>query len=404
MIHKLLGRRRKRLVWIIFVLFITGMLWMEFADNTGYFAGNEAAKLLPNGFLRRLDHECNPNWSDEFSRTSCTSLVEKHSRATPNHPYRETPTEVTPRANDYLSTLNVKIQDKQELEWIMYVSACSVHSNRLAQVLDDSGIPFTFLGIGHRWRRHWGMRMRVYHDYLKTIPADRLVVISDADDVLFVPGYKPSELIRAFKSLVASRDGPLVFFPAELACYPNGDWALNYTAPENVVGGLRRTSPFKYLNAGILIGQAGHVASMMELSYFGDCTDDQLHYTQSFLDPLVWWKDMFGRVKYGSTKHGNVPRYGKPLVGLDHWNQVLAALYGVTISDLKFDHRSQKLLITETSHAPYIIHQNGDKVYSSVLEEIARELGVDYSESRIEDVKSAHEKRIKDEVEEVVKE
>jgi hypothetical protein len=39
-----------------------------------------------------------------------------------------------------------------------------------------------------------------------------------------------------------------------------------------------------------------------------------------------------------------------------------------------------------TGNMPLIVHQNGDKIYSSIVEEIAKELDVPYSQSRIDEV------------------
>ncbi|KAL2916277.1 hypothetical protein HK105_204033 [Polyrhizophydium stewartii] len=327
-------------------------------------------KLLPNGLLKRRLSYCNYVWLDLWRMSRTASLVK-------------------PRFNT-TSTADCPI------EWITYTSTCNVGTRRLTQQLATHDIPLTVFGIGHRWRRQWGLRMRVLHDYLATIPAERLIIWSDADDVMLMPGVDIDHIIAAFNTLVRQRAGPLVFLAAEKACFPRGDWSRNYTDPADVAPGGKGPSPFKYLNAGLMIGQAGHIAEMLRLAYMGDCIDDQLQLTTAFLRPILWWQDLrTGRFRYALStpphspgweernRARGIPAHARPLVGLDHWNDLLAALYDVRMRDLVVQADRGRIVVRATGGAPAIVHQNGDKLENSVLEQLAVVLGLPFDFSGV---------------------
>lgn len=179
-----------------------------------------------------------------------------------------------------------------------------------------------------------------------------------------------------------SRNGPRVFFAAEVACYPRQDLAELYPHENSTAQG---TSPFKYLNAGLLVGPAGLVRRLIALAYQGECSDDQLMYTLSYLDPIVWWEEGVGggqQLRVASTKQSaaaDIPASAKPLIGLDHWNSILMAMYRTKSTEYKVCGDKRCVQYVPTMGLPLIMHQNGGKRGVCMLEMLSREFGYDHN-------------------------
>jgi len=58
-------------------------------------------------------------------------------------------------------------------------------------------------------------RMRLLHDYLVGLPEERLVIVTDSEDVIPVPSTTPQEVQLRYAELVQLYRGPRVFFAAE---------------------------------------------------------------------------------------------------------------------------------------------------------------------------------------------
>ncbi|KAJ3331833.1 hypothetical protein HDU76_002081 [Blyttiomyces sp. JEL0837] len=216
------------------------------------------------------------------------------------------------------------------IEWITYATSCSLGLNRLASNIVNSQIPLTTLGMGQGWRG-WGQRLRSYHDYLTTLPDHRLVILTDAEDVIVSPvGCDGDDVVRRF----LKRDSVLspIWAAAETACWPDQSMKRFYdderlvSRPEGVrdprvQGGFGRkvvesrdvtndnnvetssssgsstttrttTTPpseFKYLNAGTIIGLAVDVRRWLKSLYINDCMDDQGSFTSSYLRPDMFY-------------------------------------------------------------------------------------------------------------------
>ncbi|KAH6565094.1 hypothetical protein BASA50_001750 [Batrachochytrium salamandrivorans] len=266
------------------------------------------------------------------------------------------------------------------IQWVTYCSHCSLGTNRLATSISKANIPLAVLGFGIPWKSRWGHRIRTFHDYLLSQPEDRLILWSDADDVIITPETTIDKIMQQYKALVDLANGPRVVFAAESPCYPRGDLWRNYTKPSDIPGG-RGDSPFRYLNAGFMIGPAGLIRRMIEVVYQHDCFDDQLVYTLAYLDPLVWWRDAHTNEYQVSSSRQNrteIPYYAKQLIQLDHWNLLSMAMYGVKNEKYVVDDANTRLTMLETNSNPLILHQSGQKTTNRILEILAMVFGYDY--------------------------
>ncbi|KAH9251001.1 hypothetical protein BASA81_011176 [Batrachochytrium salamandrivorans] len=266
------------------------------------------------------------------------------------------------------------------IQWVTYCSHCGLGTNRLATSISKANIPLAVLGLGIPWKARWGLRVRTFHDYLLSQPEDRLILWSDADDVIITPETTIDKIMQQYKALVDLANGPRVVFAAESPCYPRGDLWSNYTKPSDIPGG-RGDSPFRYLNAGFMIGPAGLIRRMIEVVYQHDCFDDQLAYTLAYLDPLVWWRDAHTneyQVSSSRQKQIEIPYYAKQLIQLDHWNLLSMAMYGVKNEKYVVDDTNTRLTMLETNSNPLILHQSGPKTTNRILEILAMVFGYDY--------------------------
>ncbi|KAL2912499.1 hypothetical protein HK105_207988 [Polyrhizophydium stewartii] len=273
--------------------------------------------------------------------------------------------------------------------WVSFTTLCRVGSNRFADSVTKAGIPLAVLGLGTVWKSRWGYRMRILHDFLVSQPDDRLIVWTDADDVVPVPGISVDRIIEGYQALIDMYQGPRIFFPAETACYPDGSLWSNYTDP-NIQWYARGETPFRYLNAGLMVGPAGLIRRMIEVVYQDDCFDDQLAYTLAILDPLKWWRTAVGgtyRVSSSRNAHRIPPESAKPLIGLDYWNGLLLAMYGMPNKDYVVDPATRELSFIPTRSRPLILHQNGEKKDNRILEILSKEFGYDYDADVLESLK-----------------
>ncbi|KAJ3116753.1 hypothetical protein HDU96_008884 [Phlyctochytrium bullatum] len=240
--------------------------------------------------------------------------------------------------------------DECGLEWVVYATSCNLGVNRLGDQLREKKIPFTLLGKGQGWRG-WGQRIRIYHNYLSLLPANRLVILSDAEDVIMAPGVSAEELILRFKERTSAVSPILV--SAEYTCWPEGQLWDRYSRRQLVyrpkgmrdprcalrtermdehqtrdvmvdldttpvlerrgaggvahggsgpltdhIIGLLGCRPgryhaayfrFQYLNAGTLMGRAGDIVQLLARIYKDDCVDDQLELSRAYLRPDWFW-------------------------------------------------------------------------------------------------------------------
>ncbi|CAI5967299.1 unnamed protein product [Closterium sp. NIES-64] len=159
------------------------------------------------------------------------------------------------------------------VEWIIYSSDCGLSMVRMADFAHMAAIPFAVVGVGVPWRGQGG-RMRTIRDYLRSLPPDRIVISTDADDAFLMPGppCRPENLVEAFLSLNAP-----VAFGGEIFCYP--DWRKNLVFYPRKINETQNW----FLNSGAYVGYAWALAKIIDATYVGDCMQDQRAYTLGFI-------------------------------------------------------------------------------------------------------------------------
>ncbi|KAJ3252836.1 Multifunctional procollagen lysine hydroxylase and glycosyltransferase LH3 [Boothiomyces macroporosus] len=243
-----------------------------------------------------------------------------------------------------------------ELEWISFITSCVENTNIFAKSLEQNGIKLTVLGLGTVWKQHWGSRLRMLHNYLLHVDPEKIIVWSDADDVLLAPGFDEKEIVARYRILVEKHNGPKIFYSAETACYPEGHLAgKNPESPYN--------QHIRFLNAGTMVSTAGVLVEYLKYIYGGDCFDDQYLAVHAFLEPLYYWET--DKLHVGTASQAKKEK--KLLVGLDYDNDLFIAAYGLHDQIVL----SEKGLQFDGKMIP-IVHQNGDKRTVHTFDEAAK--------------------------------
>ncbi|KAI8905559.1 hypothetical protein EDD86DRAFT_193922 [Gorgonomyces haynaldii] len=253
------------------------------------------------------------------------------------------------------------------IQWVLYYTECSKNSNRFVQEIVSKGIPFHVLGLGTHWKKIWGDRVRRFHDYLTMVDPEKIIVWSDADDVLLMPSATIQDLLDAYKDLEAS--GSKIFFAGEEACWPFLSTARDFPVQER----NNQTSPFRYLNAGLMIGKAKYLLELLRYIYDGDCVDDQGMYQKAYLDPIVYWRES-GHIKVStSRKPIQPPNEAKNLIAIDAWNRFGLAMFGVKETD--YDITNGSLSLKTTHSKPLLMHFAGKsrQKMQTILDQLSNE-------------------------------
>lgn len=75
-----------------------------------------------------------------------------------------------------------------------------------------ANIAFTVLGLRTSWAG-FGGRVRMLREYLDTLPSDKIVIFSDADDVLLLPACSSTDILDVFLSHAPH---PILFLPEKV--------------------------------------------------------------------------------------------------------------------------------------------------------------------------------------------
>jgi hypothetical protein len=121
----------------------------------------------------------------------------------------------------------------------------------------------------------WGPRLRVFRNYLNTLPPDDVVMFVDGYDVLVDAG--PADILRQFDATL--KGARKVLFSAECNCWPDADMAAQYPVSD---------SPYKYINGGTYIATVDVMRAFMDtylrFEWKGfDNIDDQREYHKIYL-------------------------------------------------------------------------------------------------------------------------
>jgi hypothetical protein len=150
------------------------------------------------------------------------------------------------------------------------------------------------LGLGNKWLggdmnyAGGGFKVNLLKKELESIKDDVIVLFTDAYDVVL--GAEKDEFLRRFKAFGAD-----VVFGAEKFCWPKEELKSKY--PEIPLDDLDEDDPdktadrttttkgqYRFLNSGGFIGLAGVLRQMVNAKEIADQDDDQLFYTEIFLD------------------------------------------------------------------------------------------------------------------------
>ncbi|KAJ3395819.1 Procollagen-lysine,2-oxoglutarate 5-dioxygenase 2 [Lobulomyces angularis] len=265
---------------------------------------------------------------------------------------------------------NIKVP-KNNLEWVVVNSDCDQRNLRLFQQIRNAGIKLTILGSGVPFLG-WGYRVRVIREYLLTLPKDRIIISTDASDVILSPDAKNIDFINAYKRL-----NNTITFAAEGPCWIgkecDNQTLLDYPKPP-------KYTPFNYLNAGAYIGTAYSLQKVIEVIYTTDHgLDDQGAFSKAFID-----------IKKNNFKYKNFT------FGLDFFNEMFISLFGLNIKkDFEIINNAKKkkysdktkttnllksfqITSVKTGGKPLVFHQSGLKIQNRVLEDLCVELNLPF--------------------------
>lgn len=249
------------------------------------------------------------------------------------------------------------------IEWVVYSTKCHPNLNILAKVVTNLTIKFTVIGLHTKWRG-FGGRINAIRKYLEHVPEDKIVIVTDAEDVIPLPNTPIKPLVDRFLKL----ETPTLFM-SEFYCWPAPYLKAIYRYPET-------PTPYPYLNAGTYMGYRWAVTDVIREAYTADCADDQLAFTKLFLQDVGFV--MQNGIRHTVNNETDFSNQRTPYIKLDWYNSVLQSFANVTLEDFDFTYYkvNSTILNTVTNGSPYIFHQNGDKSISSVLEDFLKLLGL----------------------------
>lgn len=192
------------------------------------------------------------------------------------------------------------------------------------------------------WHEHWGglsTKPKLLKAFLsKGHNEGDVLLCTDSWDVVFQS--PPEEILERY----LSRFGPgTIAFNAERNCFPRGDLAPEYDKIAESTG--VKTTPWKYLNSGVMIGTPANILKLLEFMEVDKVPDDhqlpdgkwvhpndQGHYSEVFLKQPV-------------------------AMVLDYNTELAMAMHGSELDELDFTGPRIKNKITGTE--PGILHMNG---------------------------------------------
>lgn len=172
---------------------------------------------------------------------------------------------------------------------ITYDNKPTEATRRFLRSLSSNAWEYTLLGEGDVWEG-WPTRMKAYRSYLATLPDDKLIVLSDARDVVCLRGSK------AFAKAFASYKKDMVAC-MELMCCGKFDVPEDFRCVQCTplsrywtFHGITALPQRKFVNNGLLAGKVKAILSLLEWSLEHKFTDDQLalgSYVNAFPDRVA---------------------------------------------------------------------------------------------------------------------
>lgn len=218
---------------------------------------------------------------------------------------------------------------------LLVVTIATDHADGLQRFLQSAkyyGIEVKVFGLGTKWdggdvARYagGGHKVNILKEKLEEYKdSGRVIMFTDSYDVVFTDG--PKNILEKF-----SKFGANVVFSAEGFCWPDDSLAAQY--PEVTVNEKR------FLNSGGFMGYAKDIYEVISHHEIENRADDQLYYTNIFLD-----KKLRNKWNMRLDNRGDI---FQPLNG---------ALDEVMI---KFKGSTSYLYNTKTGNIPIVIHGNG---------------------------------------------
>lgn len=173
-----------------------------------------------------------------------------------------------------MATSNTVVYDSEIPIVITYDNAPTESTRKFIETLERNRWKYTLIGGGEVWK-DFTNKLNGYRDAVAALSPETLVVLSDARDVLCVRGPKAfAKAFRTFgKELLASTelfcDGKLDV-PSDFKCFQS--------APLNEYWrhcGVTSLPDRKFVNSGLIAGEAKAVLAFLEWSIQGKFTDDQ---------------------------------------------------------------------------------------------------------------------------------
>ncbi len=210
----------------------------------------------------------------------------------------------------------------------------ATHRARYFDALLESAAIYGFepvvLGLGQEWKG-FGTKLKLYHEHLRGIRDPKtLVLCVDAHDVLIV---RPRECLEE----IHARLGSPVIASAEKVCYPD-PWKKPYFP--------RTESPWRFLNSGAILGEAGVMLELFE-EHGGRIHDDT--------DDQRWWTDCYFSDQVLTRRHR---------IFLDSGCEALISAYD-SLDDLEL---GTEIRVTPTGSRPCVIHGNGGINLDGIVE------------------------------------
>lgn len=188
------------------------------------------------------------------------------------------------------------------------------------------------LGLGQEWRGGdvartvgGGQKVRWLKKEMEKYASQEDMIIMFVDSYDVILASSPTELLKKFV-----QSGSHLLFSAESFCWP--DWGLAEQYPEVGVGK-------RFLNSGGFIGFAPTIHRIVRQWKYKDDDDDQLFYTQLYLDPGL---------------------REKLKLSLDHKSRIFQNLNGALDEVvLKFDQNRVRIRNVAYDTLPVVVHGNG---------------------------------------------
>jgi hypothetical protein len=249
-----------------------------------------------------------------------------------------------------LNTLDFKpIKTARKPHLLIFSNTCNKYLNRL---VDDEIDRFNVavLGMQTEWLG-FGRKLIVLYEFLKKLPLNDLVVISDASDVRFLPGCSVDLMIKLYSDFAT----PIVFM-AEDVCWPDGDTSTLFPVPS------KEPIKYRYLNAGLSVGKVWAYIDLLDAAFknvkIANYGDDQRFWQNIYLSNRTF------TIKKGRkiSPKGSVSAFEMPYISLDVHQHLMVGVREQPISNFKFDIVKGKVDFKPSDGSPCMFHQPGPKV------------------------------------------